>query len=137
MKTFEDEMYKLDTDNLYKEYIRAFKYIWETCTCHPDEIEIKYNKEVAIFTYRIKDVLLQVLIINDNKVKFVISYKDETKGYNFETKENFKLYEDFRFYLLYHFDRLLKSCYNCATDTTGYFKVKNVEGIFNWYRSML
>ena len=116
---------------------RAFKYIWETCTCHPDEIEIKYNKDVAIFVYRIRDVLLQVLITNDNKVKFVISYKDETKGYNFETKENFKLYEDFRFYLLYHFDRLLKACYNCATDTTGYFKVKTAEGIFNWYRSML
>mgnify|MGYP007069909731 CR=1 FL=1 len=136
MKTFEDEMYKLDTDNLYKEYIRAFKYIWETCACHPDEIIIKYDNNTANFIYKIKDVWLKVLITKENKIIYEIGYKNETRKYDFETKEDYELYEEFRYYLLYHFDRLLKSCYNCATDTTGHFKVKNVDGIYNWYRSM-
>ena len=137
MKRFEDEIYKLDKDNLYKEYIRAFKYIWETCTCHPDEIIIKYDNNTANFIYKIKDVWLKVLITKDNKINYEIGYKNETIKYDFETIEDYELYEEFRYYLLYHFDRLLKSCYNCATDTTGYFKVKNVDGIYNWYRSML
>lgn len=137
MKKFEEINYKLDKDNIYKEYIRAFKYIWEQCTCYPDEIFINYNSNAANFKYTIKDISLCVLITKDNLINYEISYKSETKRYEFKTKENFELFDDFKYYLLYHFDRLLKSCYNCAIDTTGYFKASNVDCIYECYKSML
>lgn len=137
MKTFEDINYKLDKDNIFNEYIRTFKYIWDQCIYIPDEIIIKYDNNTANFIYKMKDVLLQVLITKDNKINYEITCKNETKRYEFKIKEDFVLYEDFKNYLFYHFDRLIKSCYNCATDTKGYFKIKNVDGIHKYYRDML
>lgn len=137
MKTINEMRYKLNKDNMYKEYIRAFKNIWEYCTCHPDEIIMRYDNYMANFAYKIGEISLDVAITKDCKIYYEIRRKDDIKVYKFQTKEDYELYEDFKNYLFYHFDRLLKSCYNCATDTTGYFKVKNVDGIHKLYEDML
>lgn len=126
MKTLEDK-------RLYTRYERfkageiIFDYIFENCIPAYDELLINKYKDYSIYVYTIKDISIKILLDNESKILYDLSYKDVSEKRQFSAPNETIDFDDYKELIMYFFDKLLYSIYLSATDNN--FKVKDLAGI--------
>ncbi len=122
---------------IFKRYLKVFKYIWENCALYPNIYEIKYTDKAATFIYKIGNVSLQVLISNKNKIFYELKFNKEKKKYVFPIKDDFSTYQDYQYYYVYHFERLLNACLAASVLKSKEHRMNNVDDVYRYYERSL
>ena len=80
-----DDMKTLEDKRLYTRYERfkageiIFDYIFENCIPTYDELLINKYKDYSIYVYTIKDISIKILLDNESKILYDLSYKNKSE----------------------------------------------------------
>lgn len=119
--------------NLYTKYERfkagekIFDYLFENCIFCYDEIIIKKNNNCISYTYKIRNVLYQIIIDKEAKIYTELKYNKSTEKGIFNISDGIIGFNEYKEILLNYFDKMLYAIYLSVTDIN--FKVKNIDGI--------